>query len=56
MKTTIHMEVPCQRCVAIQATCYKKTRGPGEMTTLDQLRKYVICDLTTNTHNPINTK
>jgi len=23
------MEVPCQRCVAIQATCYKKTRGPG---------------------------
>ena len=29
MKTTIHMEVPCQRCVAIQATCYKKTQGPG---------------------------
>jgi len=23
------MEVPCQRCVAIQATCYKKTRDPG---------------------------
>ena len=23
------MEVPCQQCVAIQATCYKKTRGPG---------------------------
>jgi len=23
------MEVPCQRCVAIQATCYKKTQGPG---------------------------
>ena len=23
------MEVPCQGCVAIQATCYKKTRGPS---------------------------
>ena len=23
------MEVPCERCVAIQATYYKKTRGPG---------------------------
>jgi len=29
VKTTIRMGVPCQRCVAIQATCYKKTRGPG---------------------------
>ena len=28
-KTTIRMEVPCQWCVAIQATCYKKTRSPG---------------------------
>ena len=26
----------------------------GEMTTLDQLRKYVICDLTTNTHTQPN--
>jgi len=25
-----------------------------EMTTLDQLRKYVICDLTTNTHTQPN--
>jgi len=27
----------------------------GEMTTLDQLRKYVICDLTTNTHTTQST-
>ena len=26
----------------------------AEMTTLDQLRKYVICDLTTNTHTQPN--
>ena len=29
MKMTIRMEVPCKQCVAIQATCYKKMRGPG---------------------------
>jgi len=23
------MEGPCQQCMAIQATCYRKTRGPG---------------------------
>jgi len=28
-KTTIRMEVPYERCVAIQATCYKKMQGPG---------------------------
>ena len=29
VKTTICMEVPCERCVAIQATCYKSMWGPG---------------------------
>jgi len=28
-KTTIRIEVTCQWCVAIQATCYKKMCGPG---------------------------
>jgi len=54
MTTTVVANLSLGRNLTNKQQALLKAICPAEMTTLDQLRKYVICDLTTNTHTQPN--